>query len=120
MTAIALRYLWKLLSSRLGLALVVAGLLWGWHVQDKRAAVRAASEGLVTATELSAAEAERDELRRRLVAADEANRVLQERMQVAEGEAQRFATELEAYERDTQINPDGLVDPDPLQRLRAR
>lgn len=41
-------------------------------------------------------------------------------MQIAEAEALRFATELEAFERDTTINPDGVVDGDLLRLLRAR
>lgn len=36
-----------------------------------------------------------------------------------EGEALRFAAELEAYERDTQVDPEGVVDPGLLERLRA-
>lgn len=117
--AVFLRYGLRFLTSRIGLAVVVCGLLWGWHVYDKRQAVSAAREGFVREFELSAARAELDAMRRRMAAADGANQALREKVQAAEGEALRFATELEAYERDTQVNPEGVVDSGLLERLRA-
>lgn len=119
MMAIALRYGWRILSSRVGLAAVLCALLWGWHVYDKRQTVKAAREGFVREFELTAAQTELEALRRRMAAADAANQALQEKVQVAEGEALRFATELEAYESETQVNPEGVVDTDLLRRLRA-
>ncbi|KMW56990.1 hypothetical protein AIOL_001948 [Candidatus Rhodobacter oscarellae] len=119
MMGLGLRFGWRLLSSRAGLAVVLCALLWGWHVYDKRQAINAAREGFVQQFELTAAQAELDALRRRMAAAAEANRALQERIQVAEGEALRFATELEAFEHETQVNPDGVVDTDLLRRLRS-
>ncbi len=109
---------WRLLSSRVGLAVVLCAALWG-HTYDKRQAIRAAREGFVQQFELTAAQAELEALRGRMAAAQEANRALQEKVQVAEGEALRFAAELEAFERETQINPDGVVDSDLLRRLRS-
>jgi hypothetical protein len=109
----------RLLSSRLGLAVMLCAFLWGWHVQDKRQAVSAAREGFVQQFELSAAQAELDALRRRAAATELANQALQEKVQVAEGETRRFAAELEVYESETQINPDCAVDPGLLRRLRA-
>lgn len=117
--ALALRFGGRLLSSRAGLAVVLCALLWGWHVYDKRQAVNAAREGFVRQFELTAAQTELEALRRRAAATAEANRVLQEKMQVAEGQALRFAAELEAYQNETDINPDGLVDSDLLGRLRS-
>lgn len=117
--ALVLRLGGRLLSSRAGLAAVLCALLWGWHAHDKRQAISAAREGFVRQFELTAAQAEMDALRRRMASAQEANRVLQEKVQVAEGEAQRFAAELEAFEHETEINPDGLVDPGLLGRLRS-
>lgn len=117
--AIALRLGWRLLSSRVGLAVVVCALLWGWHVHDKRQAIRAARDGFVQQFELTAAQTELDALRRRMAAADQANRTLQEKVQVAEGAAMRFAAELEAFENETQINPEGIVDSDLLRRLQS-
>lgn len=110
---------WRLLSSRAGLAVVLCAALWGWHVYDKRQAVSAAREGFVQQFELTAAQAELDALRRRAAALEEANRTLQEKIKVAEGEALRFATELEVFERETEINPEGVVDTDLLGRLRS-
>jgi hypothetical protein len=34
MMAVVLRYGWRFLTSRIGLAAVVCSLLWGWHVYD--------------------------------------------------------------------------------------
>lgn len=111
--------LWRLLSSRVGLAVVLCGLLWGWHVYDKRQALDTAREGYVQQFELEAAQFELDALRRRAATTEQANRNLQEKVQVAEGEALRFAAELEAFEHETQVNPDGVVDADLLRRLRS-
>lgn len=119
MMSLALRYCWRILTSRIGLAVVVGALLWGWHAYDKRIAISAAREGFVREFEFTAVQTELKAIRRRVAAADEANQALQEKVQAATGEAQRFAAELEAYERDTQVNPEGVVDSGLLDRLRA-
>ena len=93
--------------------------LWALHELDKSRAVKAARDGYVLQVELAEAQAELAELRRRAAVADEANRVLQEKVQASEGEALRFAAELEAYENETDINPDGVVSDDLLRRMRA-
>ncbi len=111
--------LWRVLSSRAGLAVALCALLWAWHAYDKRQAVQAARDGYVRRFELIAAQAEVDALRRRIAATTEANRTLQEKIQVAEGMAVRFAAELEAFEYDTQVNTLGIVDSDLLGRLRS-
>lgn len=111
--------IWRMLTSRIGLAVLACALLWGWHIYDKRQTVNVAREGFVREFELIAAQAELDAVRRKMVAADSANRNLREKVQVAEGEALRFAAELETYERVTQVNPDGVVDSGLLERLRA-
>lgn len=110
---------WRLVSSRAGMAVIILAMLFAWHVIDKRQAVSAAREGYVRQFELTAAQAELAALRRRAAATEEANRVLQEKMQVAEGQALRFAAELEAYQNETDINPDGVVDSDLIGRLRS-
>lgn len=109
----------KLMTSRIGLAAILAGVLWLWHVQDRARAVEAARDGYVQAVDLIAAETELAELRRQLAVAGRANQTLSERVQVARGEALRFTAELEAYERETDLNPDGRVDDGLLRRLRA-
>ena len=110
----------RLLSSRFGLAILVAVALYGWHVLDKRQAVREARAGLVRETELAAAMAERDQLRHQIAAARQARERLQEKAQAEEGRARRFALELEEFERETEVDPDGLVSPHLLRRLRSR
>ncbi|AUR06985.1 hypothetical protein [Phaeobacter inhibens] len=111
--------LWRLLTSRIGFAAVLCAALWGWHLYDKRQAVAGAREGLVQEFELTAVQTELDAMRRRMAAAEEANQALREKVQAATGEALRFAAELEAYERETQVNPEGVVDSGLLERLRA-
>ncbi len=119
MMAIMLKFGWRFLTSRIGLAAILCAALWGWHVRDKAQAIAAARDGYVLQVELAEAQAELAELRRRAAVADEANRVLQEKVQASEGEALRFAAEMEAYENETDINPDGVVSDDLLRRLRA-
>ncbi|TDE33181.1 hypothetical protein [Antarcticimicrobium sediminis] len=113
------RYVWRILSSRGGLSVIICALLWGWHVHDRTQAVSTARAGFVRETEVAAVRAELDIVRRQMVAADVANRTLQEKVQVAEDAGMRFSEELEAFERDTKVNPDGVVDADLLRRLRA-
>jgi len=110
---------WRLLTSRLGLAGVLCLALWVWHLSDKRQALEVAREGYVKEFELTAVRAELDALNRRMATAKQANQSLQEKVQVAEGEAIRFADDLEAFKRETKINPDGVVDSDLLRQLRA-
>lgn len=119
MMSVVLRYGWKFMTSRIGLAAVIGTLLWVWHGYDKRQAVETARDGFVREFELTAAQSELDALRRWMAAAEVANQTLQEKVQAVEGEALRFAAELEAYESETEINPDGVVDSDLLERLRA-
>ena len=111
--------LWSILTSRAGLIVLTIAAVLFWHFQDKAAAVEAAKDGLVRASELAAAQAELVELRRIMAVEREAAQALQEKVQVARGEALRFAAELEAYERETEVNPEGRVDADLLHRLRA-
>ncbi len=113
-------WLLRLASSRLGLAALLCGALWAWHLHDRAAAIEAARDGYVRAVQLAAEQAKSARLARELAADRAAAQVLQKRLQVAEGQAARFAADLEAYERDTDINPDGVVDGDLLRLLRAR
>jgi hypothetical protein len=119
MMSIALKFGWRLLTSRIGLAVILCSGLWTWHVIDKSQATNNARDGYVLQVQLAEVQAKLDELRRRAAVAADANALLQEKMQVAEGQALRFASELEAFENETDINPDGLVDGDILKRLRS-
>ena len=119
MMALGLNLGWRILSSRMGLAAILCAGLWTWHVIDSARLVDAAREGYVLHVELAAAQAELAELRRRAAVAADANRDLQEKVQAAEGEALRFAAELEAFENETEINSDGVVDGDLLRRLQS-
>lgn len=119
MMAVGLKFGWGLLTSRIGLALVLCGGLWVWHGYDKAQAMKAARNGYVQQAELANVQAELAEMKRRAAVASEANRVLQEKVQASEGEALRFAAELEAFENENDINPEGVVDGGLLRRLRS-
>lgn len=119
MMALALRFAWGFATSRGGLVVIVVAMASTWHVFDKARAIKSARDGYVLQVELIAAQAELAELRRRAAVADNANRVLREKVQASEGEALRFAAELEAFQNETEINPDGVVDSNLLRRLRA-
>ena len=99
--------------------LTLAGGLYGLHRWDKARAIKAATEGLVTAFDLAAAEAERDALATRLARAQESGRIFDERAQAAAGRALKLANEIEAFRNETEINPSCRVDPDFARRLRA-
>jgi putative IMPACT (imprinted ancient) family translation regulator len=101
-------------------AVVVIGLaLFGWHKLDKSSAVRAAVMEYVADVELTAARAQIAEANRRAAIADEAAQRLDEKVQAAEGEAMRFEAEIEAYEQQTTVSPDGRVSDDLFDRLRG-
>lgn len=117
--SLGLSFGWRILSSRVGLAAVMCVALWTWHVVDKSQAVTAARDGYVQQVEMAAVRAELTELRRRGMVTAAANRALQEKMQVAKGDALRFASELEAFENEHDINPEGVVDSDLLRRLQS-
>lgn len=119
MMSLGLKFGWRFLSSRIGLAVILCAALWAWHVIDKSQAITTARDGYVRQVELAAAQAELEELRRRAAVANDANRVLQEKVQAFEGEALRFAAELEAFENETDVNPEGIVDHNLLRRLRS-
>lgn len=116
--------IWKVVTSRAGLSVllfcVVLGGLYGWHVHDKAQAVAAARKGYVQAFELAKLKAQLEAVHHQKQVAEQANKELQEQVRSAEAEAQQYALELEAYEHETEINPDGVVDSDLLRRLRER
>lgn len=109
---------WRVLTSRLGLVAVACALLWGWHVYDKRQAIDVALDGYVLEGELAAARAQLEVVLARTAAAEAANAQLQAQLATAETQALKQAAELEAFERETTVNPDGVVDGDLLRRLR--
>lgn len=119
MIAAVLRLAWRALTSRIGLAVILGAVLWGWHVLDKGQALEAARDGYVLQVELASVQVALAEQQRRAAVAGDARRVLEEKMQASTGEALRFAAELEAFKNETGINPDCVVDDSFLQRMRA-
>ncbi|CTQ75931.1 hypothetical protein [Roseibium alexandrii] len=104
---------------RAKIALAVLALaigLYGFHVLDKNAAVKAAKEGLVSRVELSAAKAELKVLKDRAAALEAANFQFQRQLQEAEALQTRQALELEDYESTV----DAVVGPALLEQLRNR
>ena len=102
-------------------AIVIAVLalaigLYGFHVLDKRGAVAAVKEGLVSRVELAAAKAELKVLKDRAAALEAANFQFQRQLQEAEALQTRQALELDSYESTV----DAVVDRALLERLRNR
>ena len=112
-----LGFIMKLLGTRAGAVAAVLVALLAWHHFDKSSAVRRAVVGYVADVELTAAQAQIEEAKRRRAITSAANTHLLERLQVAEGEAQKIAREIELYEAENEINPDGVVDRGLLLRL---
>ena len=106
-------------TSVISALVIVALALFAWHKLDKRSAVREAVMEYVAQTELSAARAQIAEANRRAAVAAEAVEQLEERVQVARGEAQRLAVEIEQYEAENDIPISGRVEPDLFNRLRG-
>lgn len=112
--------IFRAITSRVGLVLIVAGLLILFHFYDKGRAVRAAKEGLVSEYEVTSRDAEiarRDQL---LAGLQEANTMLQKRIANDElvSEGQRRA--LEDYTASTPGPADCRIDDRLLGILRDR
>lgn len=108
----------KLATSRLGLAVIALGAALSWHYIDKAGAVRSAQEELADDVTIRTLEAERDAARLAAEVAKAATDRLQGQIAEATARAAQDQREVEAYERDTTINPDGVVDQSVLERLR--
>ena len=109
--------------NRIVIGVVVVAALGAAFVLDRSAVAKRARELAISQCgqeyDLSATRAELDALRAQIVVENAAKHHLQEKIQVARGEAMRLAVELEAYERETEINPDGVVGADLLRRLQS-
>jgi chromosome segregation ATPase len=109
---------WRIVTSRAGIVVLIGLALFTWHTFDKGSAVRRAVSGYVAKVELETLRAELDELRRRRAAVRLANQDLQTKVQEAEAEADAAVQELERYE--TTVHESCLVDGSHLKRLRNR
>ncbi len=119
MMAWVAKVVWPALTSRTGLVVIVAALLFGWHVHDKRAAVAAAKAACADAVEKTAAETELDEMKRRARIAEEAADSLEEKLAAMEGEAERARREIEEREYGPDDAGACAVDDDLFDRLRG-
>lgn len=106
-------------TSVISTLVILAALLFGWHKIDKSSAVRSAVANYVADVELATARARIDEADRRVRIAEDATSRLQERIQVAEGEAIRAARAVERYEAENEIPSSGRVEPDLFDLLRG-
>lgn len=106
-------------TTAISAVLIAFGLLFVWHKVDKASAVRRAVAEYVADVELKSAREQIAETERRHHVTKMANFQLQERMQVLEGDARRVQQEIERYETENEINPDGIVDPNLYGRLRG-
>ncbi|MHA7777420.1 hypothetical protein [Roseibium sp. M-1] len=112
---------WILQSRTACSALAIAAVLGGlfvWHWADKSSAVRRAVVEYVADTELTAARVQLEELKRRKVVTDRANRRFLSLIDQANAEAEAAAQELEHYVSTVE---DGCtVQPGLIDRLRNR
>jgi len=106
-------------TSAITAVLIVMAALFVWHKFDKNSAVRAAIVDYVADVELQAARAQIKEANRREAVAVAAGQRLEERMQVAKGEAARAAYDIKQYEAQNEIPVSGRVNGDIFGRLRA-
>ncbi|GAB2183742.1 hypothetical protein LAB1_10510 [Roseibium sp. LAB1] len=112
---------WILQSRTVCAALAIAAVLGGffvWHTVDKSSALRRAVVEYVADAELTAAQVQLEELKRRKVVTERANRRFLSLIDQANAEADATAQELEHYVSTVE---DGCtVQPDLLERLRNR
>lgn len=112
--------IWKLITSRIGLAVIGVSLALLYHYIDKAVAVRNAEEALADKTEIAALNAENDELKRRAEIAEGALEAFTEEHVAAKEAAAEAEQELEAYVASTEVNRECVVDGSVLERLRNR
>lgn len=109
---------WRIATSRIGILVIAALVVFTWHKIDKGSAVRQAVTGYVAKVELETLRAERDELRRKRAAVSLANQTLQSKIEQAEADADAARVELQDYV--STVDDSCRVD-DPLAgRLRNR
>lgn len=112
---------WILKSRAAFSALAIAAVLGGffiWHKVDKSSAVRQAVTGYVADVELTAARVQIEELKRRKVVTDQANRRFQTEINKANAEAEAATQELEHYV--STVEASCVVQPSFVDRLRNR
>lgn len=112
---------WFLKSRAACSALAVAAVLGGffiWHKVDKSSAVRRAVAEYVADAELTAARVQLEELKRRKVVTDRANRRFLSLIEQANAEAEAATQELEHYV--STVEDSCVVQPGLVDRLRNR
>lgn len=109
----------RILGSRVGVVVILVLALFAWHKIDKTSAVRRAVVTYVAGVELSAAEAENEELARRA----QISYIARQRLIADLGEitisAERTQRELEAYAKSNPVNANCVVDDSLLEWLRS-
>ncbi|ERP93616.1 hypothetical protein Q669_01870 [Labrenzia sp. C1B10] len=110
---------WILQSRTACAALAIAAVLGGffvWHKVDKSSAVRQAVVEYVADAELTAARVQLEELKRRKVVTERANRRFLSLIDQANAEAEAAAKELEHYV--STVGDGCTLQPDLFERLR--
>ena len=102
------------------IVLLIGGGVFVWWQWDKRAAVKAAIVEYVAASEHAAKDAVIKELAFRSAVNKLANEKLQKQIALAQVETLLAEKELEEYAANTTVNPECVVDPDLLERLRSK
>lgn len=112
---------WILQSRAACSALAIAAVLGGlfiWYQVDKSSAVRKAIVAYVAEAELTAARVQLEELKRRKVVTDRANRRFLSLIEQANVEVEAASQELEHYV--STVEDSCVVQPDIIERLRNR
>jgi hypothetical protein len=107
----------RVACSVIAIAAVLGGL-FVWHWVDKSSAVRRAVVEYVAKAELTSARVQLEELKRRKVVSDQANRRIQSEIEQATAEAEAVAQELEHYV--STVEDSCVLQPDLIDRLRNR
>ncbi|WP_102867648.1 hypothetical protein [Pseudovibrio exalbescens] len=115
----AVNLIWKVLSSRAGLAVMTMFVLFTWHKLDKGSAVRTAVAEYVAADELATARALNKALSEKLEKERAAAQAFELARQRTALEAAQLAEEIAAYEKTSSVPVQCVVSDQLVERLRA-
>ena len=104
-------YVWKFLTSRVGLLCILAFTLMTWHHFDKTSAVRRAVVTYVADVELTALKAKNAVLAERARRSEEANAHLEEKIATADGDRINDDNKIRIYEAETAAPADCIANP---------
>lgn len=116
----ALKFGFSILTSKAGLVGLALSLALGWHYIDKAAAVRSAEQAVEDHLKIDQLTKDLDLAMMQAARARAAQNELAAQVIRASEAAAEAELELEEYEANSTINPNGVVDGSVLERLRNR